>query len=189
MHGVGFPTPVGPLAPKTVQTGVPAVSAQQAAAQEEEPDFFSFDSLLDIVNPLQHLPVIGTLYRAITGDKMHVGAKLAGDGLYGGPMGLLSSIADTLFEKITGKNVGDTVLAFFTGEDSPNAEPAIAVAENKPVPLQQTSELDIARFLPTQDALDEALNNQWTAADLALRTRQAYARAQMLSAPAANIVS
>ena len=29
---------------------------------------FSFHDLLDIVNPLQHLPVIGTIYRAITGD-------------------------------------------------------------------------------------------------------------------------
>ena len=45
---------------------------------------FSFHDLLSIINPLQHLPVIGTLYRAITGDKIGAIEKVAGDTLYGG---------------------------------------------------------------------------------------------------------
>ena len=46
-----------------------------------------FHHLLDVINPLQHLPVIGTIYRAITGE--HIGAveKIAGDTLYGGLWG------------------------------------------------------------------------------------------------------
>ena len=31
-------------------------------------DGFSFLDVLDIINPLQHLPVISTLYRQVTGD-------------------------------------------------------------------------------------------------------------------------
>ena len=73
---------------------------------------FSFDDFLDIVNPLQHLPVVGTLYRKLTGDKIGTPEKIVGDGLYGGVWGLVSSVADTLFEDATGKNFGDTVLAF-----------------------------------------------------------------------------
>ena len=30
---------------------------------------FSFHDLLDTINPLQHLPVVSTIYRAITGDR------------------------------------------------------------------------------------------------------------------------
>src|SRR5205085_12696396 len=44
---------------------------------------FSFDDLIDIVNPLQHLPVVGTLYRAITHDTIKTPEKIAGDTLYG----------------------------------------------------------------------------------------------------------
>ena len=72
---------------------------------------FSFDDLIDIVNPLQHIPIVSTLYRAITGDQIKTFPKLAGDALYGGVEGLVGSMADTIFQKITGKSVGDTVLA------------------------------------------------------------------------------
>jgi len=156
-------------------------SVQTAATQSDDgDDFFSFDTLLDIVNPLQHLPVVGTLYRAITGDKMNVGAKLAGDGLYGGPMGLLGSVADTLFEKITGKNVGDTVLAFLTGDDGPNTVPT-NVAENKPAtapikPDPSEMKVDASAYLPGADALDAALAARGFDGELALRARQAYQR-------------
>ena len=34
----------------------------------------SFDSLLDVVNPLQQLPVVSTIYRAVTGDTISTGA-------------------------------------------------------------------------------------------------------------------
>ncbi len=66
-----------------------------------------------MVNPLQHLPVIGTIYRAITGE--HIGAveKIAGDTLYGGLWGAVSSVADVAFEGITGKSAEDTVLGWF----------------------------------------------------------------------------
>ena len=42
---------------------------------------FSFHDLLNIVNPLQHLPVISTIYRAITGDTIKPFDKIAGDTL------------------------------------------------------------------------------------------------------------
>ena len=72
----------------------------------------AFHDLLDIVNPLQHLPVIGTLYRAITGDTMGTMEKIAGDALYGGLWGAVGAVADTAFEAVTGKDFGSTVLAF-----------------------------------------------------------------------------
>jgi hypothetical protein len=88
-----------------------AMSAPAATAQGGALDT-AFHDLLDIVNPLQHLPVVGTLYRAISGDKIGKVEKIAGDALYGGLWGAVGSVADTAFEAITGKDFGSTVLAF-----------------------------------------------------------------------------
>jgi hypothetical protein len=78
--------------------------------------------VLDVVNPLQHLPVVGTLYRAITGDKIGTVEKIAGDTLYGGLWGAVGSVADVAFEAATGKDFGGTMLAMVTGShDAPSA--------------------------------------------------------------------
>lgn len=105
-----------------------AVARDTATAAPQAPTAkgaFSFGDFLDIVNPLQHLPVVGTLYRAVTGDQIKTPEKLVGDALFGGLWGLLSSLADTAFQAATGKNFGDTVLALVTGErDAKTAEAA-----------------------------------------------------------------
>jgi hypothetical protein len=81
-----------------------------------------FNHVLDVVNPLQHLPVVGTLYRAITGDKIGTVEKIAGDTLYGGLWGAVGSVADVAFEAATGKDFGGTMLAMVTGNhDAPTA--------------------------------------------------------------------
>ena len=43
------------------------VSAEKPPGKGQQPEGF-FHHLLDVINPLQHLPLVGTLYRAITGD-------------------------------------------------------------------------------------------------------------------------
>ena len=103
----------------------PAAAAATASTTGEG---FTFHDLLDIVNPLQHIPVVSTIYRAITGDQIKTFPKIAGDTLFGGVTGFLSSVADTIFEKITGKSVGDTVLAWVEDEISPTNTTATAIA-------------------------------------------------------------
>jgi hypothetical protein len=46
-----------------------------------------FLDVLDLVNPLQHIPVVSTLYRSLTGDQISPGMRVAGGALYGGPIG------------------------------------------------------------------------------------------------------
>ena len=116
----GATPPADPAAPST--------GAQASAAGN-----LSFGDLLDVVNPLQHLPVVGTLYRAVSGDQIGDPEKVIGDTIYGGPLGLVSSLADLAFKHITGKDFGSTVLAFVTGED--DAKP-VAVAAAKPSQTQ-----------------------------------------------------
>lgn len=100
---------------------------------------FSFDDFLDIINPLQHIPVISTIYRHLTGDKIGIPEKIMGDSLYGGVLGFVTSVGDTVFQEITGKDVGDTVYAFLTGSDdkapsgiASSADTTIASGSNTP---------------------------------------------------------
>src|SRR5215467_7054521 len=109
-------TPVTPAQPQADQT-----------AESKSSDWdFSFHNLLSIINPLEHLPIIGTIYRAITHTHIGVPERIAGDALYGGLWGAVSGAADAAFEAITGKDFGSTVLALFTGHHHDTA-----VAANK----------------------------------------------------------
>lgn len=129
----------------------PAPAATKAAAAGES--HFGFDDLLDIVNPLQHFPVVSTLYKHLTGDQIGVPEKILGDTLYGGMLGLFSSIGDAIFTELTGKSVGDTVYAMVLGDD--DAKPAVAQTDIQPVAVQPASSEDIAlphfSFLDSQE--------------------------------------
>jgi len=158
----------------SLQGAAPALSlasAKPGAATDSGWDL-SFHNLLGIVNPLQHLPVIGTLYRAITGDKIGTPEKIAGDALYGGLWGAVSSIADTAFEAATGKDFGDTVLAMFTGNGDKPA-PAIAAAtppaNSPPADSPAPSSADVT-------ALSDALARNGVNSDVAQRALSAYRR-------------
>ncbi|WP_316976003.1 hypothetical protein [Shumkonia mesophila] len=111
----------------------PAGQSDAATADGETPfalfgeDGFTFADLLDIVNPLQHIPVIGTIYRRITGDTLDPGARLAGGALFGGVIGVAVAGVNAALEDATGKDAGEHVLAWF--EDGSAAQPGTAVAE------------------------------------------------------------
>src|SRR3546814_621509 len=106
----------------------PQLSARQRALGHDGSSAgdLTFGDFLDIINPLQHIPVVSTLYRAITGDEISPHARILGDTLFGGPTGFLSSIANVLYEEIAGEDVGETVIALFTGEDEAPEPPQFA---------------------------------------------------------------
>jgi hypothetical protein len=51
----------------------------------------SFGEFLRALNPLHHLPVIGTIYRAATGETIPPVLRVLGGGVFGGPVGMLSA--------------------------------------------------------------------------------------------------
>jgi hypothetical protein len=75
----------------------------------------SFHDVLSALNPLQYLPVIGSIYRAETGDVIPEVLRRAGSmllsGLLGGPIGLIINIVSTIAEKVTGLDPDDIVAA------------------------------------------------------------------------------
>jgi hypothetical protein len=107
-------------------SGAASATATGADGKPAAQDEGFFHHLLDVINPLQHLPVIGTIYRAITGE--HIGniERIAGDTLYGGLWGAVASVADVAFEAVTGKSVEDTALAWFKSDSKANVAVASA---------------------------------------------------------------
>ncbi len=119
--------------------------AAAVAKAKENSSSFGFDDLLDIVNPLQHIPVISTIYRHLTGDTIGTPEKIAGDTLYGGGTGLLCSLGDSLFQELTGKSVGDTVYAMVVGDDAPKT----AIASAAPPSSETPASVAPASITPT----------------------------------------
>lgn len=108
----------------TVQPISPITGGQTQAEQTQEDDGSSlFETLLDTVNPLQHIPGVSSAYQAVTGDKSSSVAEMAGGLLFGGPVGLAAGAASSFLEMLTGKSFSEHAMAFFGGADDA-AEPS-----------------------------------------------------------------
>lgn len=171
MPGIDYSSPVTNAA----ALGPPAASAKTSGLSD-----FTFADFLDIINPLQHIPVISTLYRAITGDRPGTPEKIAGDTLYGGVIGLVASLADTAFKEITGKDVGDTVLAFLSGD---KGSPALAAAPDQPATVAPAKSVSA----PGMSALMSALSVKSVDSDTAARAAYAYGRTIGLTTAAVEL--
>lgn len=117
--------PTNPAAPYYTQ-GSASSAATDAGETFWGEEGFSFKSVLDIVNPLQQLPIVSTIYRALTGDTISPGSRLAGGALLGGPVGFVAALFNTIVESESGKDVGGNLVAMVTGDDS------VQLAQNDP---------------------------------------------------------
>jgi hypothetical protein len=159
-------------------------SAHAAPPQEKTQPHFSFDDFLDVINPLQHLPVVGTLYRKITGDKMGTPEKLIGDTLYGGPMGLASSLVETGFETITGKDFGDTVLGWLGfGDENSQTDIAAAAPQDTNQLWTGAPTITTAEASPPQSEASITASLNRAQYDRAIAARTAYAKATASPSP------
>jgi hypothetical protein len=100
----------------TVTAAPPA--AVKAFNQDDGP---SFSDVLDILNPLQHIPIINTIYQHLTGDSEGAVADVAGGTLWTGPIGLVGSLVDLAVKSDTGKSISDNILSWLGLEDDDKA--------------------------------------------------------------------
>lgn len=75
-------------------------------------DGLSFGDLLDVVNPLQHIPVVSTIYRELSHDEIDAGPRMVGSRLFGGWIGLGAAAVDVAVEGLTGRDVGAHVVSW-----------------------------------------------------------------------------
>ena len=96
------------------------------------PGRLSFDEVVAGLNPLQHLPGVGMIYRAVTGAEINPAMRVLGAGLMGGPLGMALAGATAMIELT---QPGERLRRALAGEpDLPamqmaRAEPARSVAE------------------------------------------------------------
>lgn len=115
----------------------PAVLADRSRAWNGTD--FSFHDLVDIINPLQHLPVISTVYRYLTGDTIGAIPRIIGDTLYGGPIGFAAGLVGASLKQESGKDVGETMIAMVTGDDSVATNANVAANGSPTAPASQAS--------------------------------------------------
>ncbi len=104
------------------------------------PSGFGFHDLLDIVNPLQHLPIIGSIYRWITGDQPGEAAQIAGDALYGGPIGVAFGLIGAATEDKAGHDLGEQALTAMFGNHDQSSTLVAAAAPAAAVPAPQAAQ-------------------------------------------------
>ena len=132
-------TPYSSAAP--VHRAITALAPQAPAAHTAEEGFFgsdglNFDDFLDLINPLQHLPIISTFYRAATGDEISIGSRVLGGALFGGIFGFVAAMVNAFIADTTGKDIGEHVLALFDGSDE---RPQVATAAATQPPAASAS--------------------------------------------------
>ena len=134
--------------------------AQIGSASGDGEGFFSssdgpsFKDVLDTINPLQHIPIVSSIYQSLTGDVASPASQLAGGTLLGGPLGFVSSLFNVIFEQQTGHTVSGALYAAVTGDDSTQTASA-----DSATPVQTADASDAAA-----SALDEGVGDTQTAA-------------------------
>ncbi|MCB9965317.1 MAG: hypothetical protein H6855_04460 [Rhodospirillales bacterium] len=100
-----------------------SMAAEASPGKESSPAEkpFGFGDLIDIVNPLQHIPVVNTLYRHLTGDDIRGSGKVLGGALFAGPLGAAGSMVNLIVEHETGKDLPALAMDFLSGNH--NAPP------------------------------------------------------------------
>lgn len=106
----------------------PAAAARPADAETGT----SFTDVLSALNPLQYLPVVGTIYRAVTGDRvaepMRIMGSIVASGLMGGPLGLALSAGSALVQHLTGIDLDHVTHDVLEAVGLVDGEPAPATA-------------------------------------------------------------
>ena len=150
-------------APDKTAGGVPSGGKDFKAFGD---DGLTFWDLVDVVNPLQHIPVVSTLYRDLTDDTLDPAPRVMGGTLFMGPIGLVASVANVMVEHNTGKDMGGHVLAYFRDDAQPlstttAAAPPAAAGTDGTDPVTQWAAEQTAFYQSGTDAADPV--SRWAA--------------------------
>lgn len=156
----------------------------------------SFGDVLDAINPLQHIPVISSIYRAVSGNPISAGSQIVGDTMYGGILGigsaisgLATSLANVAVQNSTGTDISQHVVAAMQSITGSSTAPASAIPATPLAPAANTQEnLQSAVALANtprpgaiSDQVSQALQTITHSSDSTQKNAQ-YARVQAFDA-------
>ncbi len=99
--------------------------------------------LVDLINPLQHIPLVNVIYRRLTGDNINGAAELLG-AIPFGPLSTLSAIANLAVRDASGRDIGSNVIAMITGEDGKSGDSTKDLAARDATPDADPSQVSAA---------------------------------------------
>jgi hypothetical protein len=85
-------SPITPLSPYSTTAPSPLIG---------------LNDVVDVINPLQHIPFVSEIYRSVTGDTTSTGAQIIGGGLFGGIAGAAVSAVTAMVEGASGGSMLD----------------------------------------------------------------------------------
>ncbi len=135
-------------------------------------DGFTLLDAVDIINPLQQLPIVGSIYRELTGDTLDPFSRVAGSTLFFGPIGAAASTANVLMEEFTGKDMGAHMMAFIKNE--PSVSPNTSVAEAPSGTHGLTNDTPLAPTAAGTDGMDPVTS--WAISEIQHRQAEAEKR-------------
>ena len=138
------------ISPLTLPSSLPYTDGASPAAAEGQfwgSDGLSFEDVLDVVNPLQQLPGVSTIYREATDSTISTGARLLGGALLGGPLGFLAALVNTIAEQATGDDIGSNIYAMLVG-DSPQ-EGVSATETTETTETSENAGYNMASYIPS----------------------------------------
>jgi hypothetical protein len=120
-------------------------------------DGFGLGDIVDVVNPLQHIPILNVFYRNITGDEIGSAAEVAGGAVFGGLIGAGVKAINVAINSFTGKNIGEHVIAMFddnkTNNPYKNQKATSYAKNNQTLPYRPPANINWTD--PVQAKLDE----------------------------------
>ncbi|MAQ71301.1 MAG: hypothetical protein CL565_03810 [Alphaproteobacteria bacterium] len=135
-----------PQPPASASSYAPIQSSDEASGNE-----FGFADLIDMVNPLQHIPLVNLAYRSITGDTIKPISSMIGGAVFGGPLGAAGAAVNAVVEYETGKSFEGHALSIARGEGLSYVPKNNAMAQ--PI-LKDTPEVKLAAALKNSNVND-----------------------------------
>ena len=137
-RSAGYPDIALEIAARPSDSATPAPAKSEKSFSLWEQESFGFRDVLDIINPLQHIPIVATIYRNMTGDKLGMAPRVIGGALWGRIGGFVSGIVNAVVSWFTGKDVGDHIYAALFGKPGESGDgTAVARAANPPAVLSE----------------------------------------------------
>ena len=133
-----------------MQNVAPAAGEPSAPINTTTLNSFKFTDIIDVVNPLHHIPIIGSLYRHFTDDKLHPMSGIIGGAVYGGPVGAVSGTVNAVSQIQTGKDIGEHSLNLIGFRQQESI--------TQPAPLESKQAQDAYNAQSTGQSLQDKIN-------------------------------
>jgi hypothetical protein len=167
--------------------GADSASAAPAAKNDKpfslwEKDCFGFGDLIDIINPLHHIPIVAIIYRNLSGDPIGAAPRVVGGAVWGRIGGLVAGVVNAAVEWWSGKDIGDHIYAAVFGDPN-KPDGGTAVAQNRPPTAGAAPSSLAARKEPAPQSDDIAAAAPVESPPAAVPENAAVGPAALLSEP------